>query len=175
MLSVAPPPVVPLSHFGFVACRWDSTMAGSHRDGRCASVFVALVIGSSLRPRYSAAAVPMPAEWSQAVSGVRLDAPSVHSHAVAWLSCDHGLDSSPASSSTVYNKHKKPFHSMWMKQDRPSTWARLSPQTLWLPLPASFVVWRAGLASRPIAHHGTAPPGGNAGHDLLTELCVARR
>lgn len=150
-------------------------MAGSHRDGRCASVFVALVIGSSLRPRYSAAAVPMPAEWSQAVSGVRLDAPSVHSHAVAWLSCDHGLDSSPASSSTVYNKHKKPFHSMWMKQDRPSTWARLSPQTLWLPLPASFVVWRAGLASRPIAHHGTAPPGGNAGHDLLTELCVARR
>lgn len=151
--------------------RWQLAIAMAAALG----VFVALIIGSSLRPRYSAAMVPMPAAWSHTTSGVRLDAPRVHSHAVAWLSRDHDRDSSPASSSTVYNTNKKPFHSMWLKQDRPSTWARLSPQTLWLPLPASFAFSRAGLASQPIAHQGSALPGGRADHDILTELCVARR
>ncbi|ORA16022.1 hypothetical protein BST14_10860 [Mycobacterium arosiense ATCC BAA-1401 = DSM 45069] len=137
-------------------------------------VFVALVIGSSLRPRYSAAAVPMPVAWSHSVSGVRLDAPRVPSHALAWLSRDNRRHSSPTSS-TVYTKHKKPFHSMWMKQDRPSTWARLSPQTLLLALPTSLAFRWDGLAPQPTAHRGGVPPGGRFDHDILTELCVARR
>jgi hypothetical protein len=70
--------------------------------------------------------------------------------------------------------HQKPTKNAWMTRDRPPSWNRLSSQSVWSPLPASFA---AGLASGfdPDGAHFGAPPTALGGRDILTQLCVARR
>ncbi len=138
-------------------------------------MFIALIAGSSLRPRFSADALPEPAAWSHKTLGASAHTPRAHSHLGAQLVLNRDRGSSPDFGSTINKRNKKPFHSMWMTQQYPSTWTPLSPQSFWQLLPTSFAFWGAGLAVQLIDHPGGAPPGGLADHDILTELCVARR
>jgi hypothetical protein len=134
------------------------------------SVFVALIAGSALRPKFAAAALPEPAAWSQGTLGVGAHAGSdvgqVHLHAGSQMAshfCHASLSGSvPA--------NKKPFRSMWMTRGRPSTWARLSPNSDWSLLPASFATVEFAAAG---GHFG-APVAAPGDHDILTQFCVAR-
>jgi len=130
------------------------------------SLFVALIAGSSLRPRLAAAALPEPAGWTHGTQGVHAHADEIQLHAAAQpvIYLDHDF------SSGVMPTNKKPFHSTWMTRERPNSWNHVSPPSDWLALPASFAasefqsggVHSAGSAATPV------------NRDLLTRLCVVR-
>lgn len=109
-----------------------------------ASLFVALIAGSSLRPRFAAASLPEPAAWTHGSDAIQPSAAHRTSH------LDHGMSagSRPAD--------KKPFHSMWMTRARPTNWAPLSLQLDWLALPASFVASQFQAGGAPWAAPATA-------------------
>jgi hypothetical protein len=67
--------------------------------------------------------------------------------------------------------HQKQTKNAWMTRDRPPTWTRMSPHSIWSPLPASF----AASEFQPAGTHSGAPVTHLADHDILTRLCVARR
>lgn len=130
------------------------------------SLFVALITGSALRPQLAATALPEPASWSQG-------APDVGAHADQPL---HGR--SPTVSHLAHHTswgaaptNKKPFRSMWMTKARPSTWTRLSPQSVRSSLPDSVAALK--FQPRGAPYPGAADIG--ADRDILTRLCVARR
>jgi hypothetical protein len=128
------------------------------------SLFAALIAGSSLRPQLAAAALPEPAAWTHGSHGVQAHTSQMQLHAAAQpvSHLDHAF--SPGSTPT----NKKPFHSMWMTRDLPTGWTRLSPQSGWLPLPASF----AASEFQPGGAHWAASAPVN--RDMLTQLCVVR-
>ncbi len=128
------------------------------------SLFVALIAGSSLRPQLAAAALPEPAAWTHEAQGVRARASQVQLHAAAQpvIRLDHGV--SPNST------NKKPFHCTWMTQDRPTSWAGLSPRSLWLTLPASFVPTEFD----PGGAHWAASAAVPDNRDVLTRFCIDR-
>ena len=131
------------------------------------SLFAALIAGSSLRPEFAAAALPEPAAWTHGILGGQAHVSQMQLHAAAQpiSHLDHAF--SPGSTPT----NKKPFHSMWMTRDRPTSWTHLSPQSGWLPLPASF-------AASEFQPHGTdwaAPAAAPVNRDILIQLCVTRR
>jgi hypothetical protein len=130
------------------------------------SLFVALIAGSSLRPQFAAAALPEPAAWTHGTLGGQAHTGQVQLHAAAQpvSHLDHAF--SPGSTPT----NKKPFDSMWMTRDRPTSWAHLSPQSGWLPLPASF----AASEFQPRGAHWAAPAAAPVNRDILIRLCVTR-
>ena len=127
------------------------------------SLFVALIAGSSLRPKFAAAALPEPAAWTH---GVQAHASQVQIHPVAQPNShlEHGA------LPTGTPPNKKPFHSMWMTRDVPTSWTHLSPH--WLALPASFAVseFQPGGAHRAASASARAP----VDRDTLLQLCVVR-
>jgi hypothetical protein len=129
-------------------------------------VFVALIAGSSLRPRFAAAELPEPAAWTHGAHSVQPDAGQLRLHpateAISHLAQGISPDSAPT--------NKKPFHSMWMTHDRPASWAHLSPQLGWSVLPASF----AASDIRPFDAQWAAVPVAPVTRDLATRLCVNR-
>jgi hypothetical protein len=151
--------------------RWHAAIA----IAAIAGVFIALIAGSSLRPRFSADTLPEPAAWSHKVVGATAHAQHEHSPSGAQFAHQRDSGSSRVSESTMNKRYKKPFHSMWMTQQYPSNWTPLSPQSFWQLLPMSFAFWQNGLTAQLVSHHGGAPPDGLADQDTLTELCVARR
>jgi len=124
------------------------------------SVFVALVAGSAFRPQFSAAALPEPAAWSDGAAD--LAAPDfVALHSTAPVAQTHSLHTGPL---------RKPFHSMWMTRERPTSWTRAIPRSPSPPAPASFTA----VDVRPLgAQHPTFTKP-IAGQDILAMLCVAR-
>jgi len=138
------------------------------------SLFVALIAGSALRPKFAAAALPEPAAWSQGTLDVGASARRVQLRA-DFQAMSH-LDQAFSRGFAPMNKtNKKPFHSMWMTRERPSTWTRLSPRLLWSWLSASFAPWGPALGFQPGGAHTGAPAGALADQDILTQLCVVRR
>jgi hypothetical protein len=130
-------------------------------------MFAAVTTGWASRDSaIAAAAVPQPPALSQTThAGVNAGHVQLgdQPHPTSYLV--HG--SSPT--------HQKPTKNAWMTRDRPPSWNRLSSQSAWSPLPASFAA--RGLASGPDsggAQFG-APPTALAGRDILTQLCIARR
>jgi len=71
--------------------------------------------------------------------------------------------------------HQKPTKNAWMTRDRPPSWNRLSSQTAWSPLPASFAAWALASGFDPGGAHFGATPTALADRDILTQLGVARR
>jgi hypothetical protein len=134
------------------------------------SLFVALIAGSGLRPEFTAAALPEPVAWSQETLGVGAHADTdvgrVQIHAGSQL----GSHFCHASLSGSAPTDKKPVLSMLMARGRPLTWARLSPNSVWPPLPASFATVEFAPA---VAHFG-APVAAPVDQDIFTQLCVAR-
>ena len=142
--------------------RWQLTIA----IVAAMSLFVALIAGSSLRPRFSAAALPGMAGWTPGTHEVQAHAVQLQLHAAAppISRLDGGL--SPGS--TPINK--KPFHSMWMTRDRPNSWPHLSAQLDWLALPASFAASKFQPDGTPCAASAAA----SDNRDNLNQLCVIR-
>jgi hypothetical protein len=130
------------------------------------SLFVALIAGSSLRPRLAAAALPEPAAWTHGTQSVQAHANQMQHHAGAQQISHRGHGFSPGSTPT----NKKPFHSMWMTRDWPTSWTHLSPESGWAALPASF----AASEFQPGGAHWAAPAAAPANRDVLTQRCVAR-
>jgi hypothetical protein len=130
------------------------------------SLFVALIAGSALRPQVAATALPEPVAWSQGAPdvGAHADQPlRGRSPTVSHLAHLTSWGAAPT--------NKKPFRSMWMTKERPSTWTRLSPQSVRSSVPASV----AALKFQP---RGTPYPRAadvGAKRDILTRLCIARR
>jgi hypothetical protein len=141
--------------------RWQLTLAVV----AAASLFIALIAGSSLRPQFSAAALPEPAAWSHGTYGVQAHASHVQLHAAAQP-ISHLEHASSAGSTPT----KKPFHSMWMTRDRPTSWTALSPQSGWLALPASF----AASEFQPNGTRWGEPAAAPVNRDMLTQLRVVR-
>ena len=131
------------------------------------SLFAALIAGSSLRPEFAAAALPEPAAWTHGTLGGQAHVSQMQLHAAAQpiSHLDHAF--SPDSTPT----NKKPFHSMWMTRDLPTGWTRLSPQSGWLALPASF----AASEFQPRGTDWAAPAAAPVNRDILIRLCVIRR
>ena len=118
-----------------------------------------------MRPQFAAAALPEPAAWPHGTHGVQAHASHVQLHAARPVShLEHGS----SASSTPTNK--KPFHSMWMTRDRPTSWTHLSPQSGWLLLPASF----AASEFQPRGTHWAEPAAPPVNRDVLIQLCVTR-
>jgi hypothetical protein len=142
--------------------RWQLTIA----IVAALSLFVALIAGSSLRPQFSAAALPEPAAWTHGTDGVHAYAGQVQLHAGAGpiSSLEHG--SSPGSTPT----NKKPFHSTWMTRDRPTSWTHFSPQSGCSALPASFAASEFQPGGADWAASAAAPDN----RDNLTQFCVVR-
>jgi len=134
------------------------------------SLFIAVIAGSALRPKFGAAAVPEPPAWSQGTLDENAHAGSsvgrVHLHAGSQFA-SHFCHASLSGSAPT---DKKPFLSMWITRGRPLTWARLSPNSLLSPLPASF----ATMQFAPAGFHSAAPAAAPGDHDILTQFCVAR-
>jgi hypothetical protein len=144
--------------------RWQLTIA----IVAALSLFVALVAGSSLRPQFSAAALPEPAAWTHGTQGVQAHPSRVQLHAVAQA-IRHPEHASSAGSTPT---NKKPFRNMWMTKDRPTIWTPLSPHSGWFALPASFGAseFQPGGAHRAASASAAAP----VDRDILTQLCVVR-
>jgi len=123
------------------------------------SLFVALVAGSSLRPNFAAAELPMPASWTHVTHSVPAHASQMHLHAGAHLI-------SGVSTSTT----KKPFRNVWMTHDRPTSWSQSSPRSGWSALPTSF----GAKAFYPGVAHWAASAAPPADRDTLTDLSVIR-
>lgn len=129
------------------------------------SLFIALIAGSSLRPQFAAGALPEPAAWTHQTQNVRTPGGPERPDAVQVISRPgHGLG--PGSTTT----DRKPFHSMWMTRELPTSWPSLSPQSDWIALPASFAPQH--LPSRHI--RPMVAPFGCDGRDILMELCLIR-
>lgn len=129
------------------------------------SLFIALIAGSSLRPQFAANALPEPASWTHQTQNVRAPGGLERPDAVQVISRPgHELE---AGSTTT---DKKPFHSMWMTRDRPTSWPSLSPPSDWFALPTSFAPQHlpSGRAQRVV------DPFGCDDRDILTELCLIR-
>ncbi|BBY03936.1 hypothetical protein MSEO_44350 [Mycobacterium seoulense] len=130
------------------------------------SVFVALVAGSSLRPRLAASTLPEPAAWTHVTHhlpahvGQRPDIAAARSHSQPG----HRLGTGVAPTKN------KTFLSMWMPRAVPTNWTALSPHSDWLALPASF----AAPASAPGAAAGAASAATPANRDTPTLLCILR-
>jgi hypothetical protein len=136
------------------------------------SLFVALIAGSSLRPKFAAAALPEPAAWTHATPGVHAHASQMQLHSVAQPNSH--LDQALSPSTTP--PQQKPFHSMWMTRDRPSAWVRTAPQLAWSPWSVSPSPWESAWAVALGSQSGCAQPAAViAGQDILTQLCVLRR
>jgi hypothetical protein len=135
------------------------------------SLFIALIAGSALRPKFAAAALPDPTAWSQGTLDDDAHAGSgigrVHLHAGSQFASHFSHASLSGSAPT----DKKPFLSMWMTRGRPLTWARLSPNSLLSPLPAPFATMKVAPAGSHSAAPASAAP---VDHDILTQFCVAR-
>lgn len=142
--------------------RWQLTIAFV----AALSLFAALIAGSSLRPQFAAAALPEPAAWTHGTLGGQAHASQVQLHAAARpiSHLDHAF--SPGSKPT----NKKPFHSMWMTRDRPTSWTQLSPHSGWLPLPASFTASEF----QPRGTHRSEPAAAPVNRDIWIQLCVTR-
>jgi hypothetical protein len=130
------------------------------------SLFVALIAGSSLRPQLAADALPEPVAWTHGARAVQAHSGQVRLHAVAQRisHLDHGF--SPGSAPAT----KKPFHSMWMTQDRPTSWISLPSQSGWAALPASF----AASEFQPGSAHWAASARDPVNRDILTQFCIVR-
>ena len=146
--------------------RWQSAVAVA----AAFSLFVALVAGSALRPKFAAAELPEPAAWSQGTTDAGAHAALMHLHgcssAMSYPALAASRDSAPTNKT-----NEKPFHSTWMTKDRPSTWSRLSPQSVLSPVPIAFIP----LGFQPERAQPRAPAAVRADRDILTQLCVARR
>jgi hypothetical protein len=142
--------------------RWQMTIA----IVAALSLFVALIAGSSLRPKFAAAELPEPAAWTHATHGAQAHASQVQLHPVAQP--DSHLDHGYLPSTTP--PKQKPFHSMWMTRDLPTSWTHLSPH--WLAMPGSFAAseFRPGGAHFAASASAAAP----ADRDTLLQLCVVR-
>lgn len=141
--------------------RWQSTIAVV----AVLSLFVALIVGSSLRPQFAAAALPEPAAWTQGTRGVQAHAGNAAAQSMSYL--DHAF--SPGCTPT--NKtNKKPFHSTWMTRDRPTSSTPLSSQLGWLALPAPF----AAPEFQPRGAHWAESAAALVNRDMLTQLCITR-
>ncbi|ORA84150.1 hypothetical protein BST29_06505 [Mycobacterium malmoense] len=147
--------------------RWRAAIA----IAAASSLFIALIAGSPLRPKYSAATLPEPVAWSHRATDATTDAIAhagqVQLHANSTCTSHGARGSSWGSAPT----NKKPFKSMWMTHDRPPTWTRISPQSLGSPLPISFTTSEF----HPGGPQAVAPPAAPVDQDILTQLCVARR
>jgi hypothetical protein len=130
------------------------------------SVFVALIAGSSMRPRFAAAVLPEPAAWTHGAQDIQAHPGHAQRHAGAQLVSRLAQDFSPDYAPT----NKKPFHSMWMTKDRPAGWTHVSPQSGWPLLPASF----AGSEFQPRGARCAAPAAIAVNQDILTRFCVDR-
>jgi hypothetical protein len=146
--------------------------AGKTRRGQPAvavvaafALFTALIAGSALRPQFSAAALPEPVAWSHAAAHV--DQLKLHGSPQATSRSAGCLCGTAPVNKPV---NKKPFHSMWMTQDRPQTWTRWSPQSARSASTASF----APSVFAPGGARGRSPAYFLDGQDLLTWLCVTR-
>ena len=142
--------------------RWQLTIA----IVAALSLFVALIAGSSLRPQLAAAALPEPAAWTHGTLGGQAHASEVQPHTAVQPISDLAHAFSPDCTPT----NKKPFHSMWMTRDRPTSWTHLSPQSGWLLLPASF----AASEFQPRGTHWAEPAAPPVNRDVLIQLCVTR-
>jgi hypothetical protein len=129
-------------------------------------LLVALIAGSSLRPQFAAAALPEPAAWTHGTQGVQAHASQVPRLAAAPTISHLGHGFSPGTKPT----NNKPFHSTWMTQDRPASWNCMSPQSDWLPLPASFAATEFQHGGAHWAISAAVP----VNRDTLAQLCVVR-
>ena len=144
--------------------RWQSAMA----IVAGLSLFAAVTTGWAARGSLLAgAALPQSAALSQETLHVGVNAGHVRVDHQSQLISHVAYGFSSGSSQTP----QKPTKNAWMTRDRPPTWARLSPQSLRSPLPASF----AALGFQPGRAQSRAPAAVCADQDILTELCVARR
>lgn len=126
------------------------------------SVFVALVAGSSLRPKFSAAALPEPAAWAHVTHDARAHLGQRQYIAVGR---SHGEPERGLVSGAV-PMHSKTFLSMWMPRAMPTNWVAVSPYSDWSALPASFDA-PGGVAGLTAA---IAP----VSRDTATLLCIVR-
>lgn len=98
------------------------------------SAFIALIVGSSLRPQLSAASMPEPAAWTHRAHSVDARAGGLRPDVAVQLADDgeRGVaqGSAPAD--------KKPFRNTWMTRDLPISWPHSSMQWDRLLLPVSF-------------------------------------
>lgn len=119
------------------------------------SVFTAVTTGWAMRGSALAqVAGPLPSAWQAA-----------HAEANAVPTRPAAQRSSPS--------HQMPTAHAWMARERPQTWTRLSPQSDWSALPASFAPGEPVLGVPP----GGTDPGAHtpSDRDILTQLCVDRR
>jgi hypothetical protein len=124
-------------------------------------LFVALIGGFALRPQYAAAQLPEPSVWTHAGHGVQAHVSHVP-QAVTGQARETGHASAPAT--------KKPFHSMWMTRDLPTTSTDVSPQVPRLALPVSFTASESLLGRTRWGESAAAP----VNRDISTQLCVVR-
>jgi hypothetical protein len=134
------------------------------------SLFTAVLGCWSLQSRLAAAAAQRPAASAQGTLDscqVKFDAGSQRStHVGHGPSCGAGL-----------TKHTA-FKSAGMKRDRPPSWARLSPQSVWAQLPIAWSlrpITLATLGFHPDDTHSGVPVAALAVPDILTQFCVDRR
>lgn len=129
-------------------------------------MFVALVMGSSLRPNLAAAAPPEPVAWAVPTVGAHAGLTNQRPVALGRSALAAARSSAPANKT-----NQKPFRSAWMTKERPLTWNRLSPQSVLTPAPLSFTP--TGFA--PDGTQARAPAAIASDRDILTRFCVARR
>lgn len=129
------------------------------------SLFAAVTTGGAARgSMHAQVGAPLPATWSHGTHGGANLAHSDNFQPTSFLV--HG--SSPS--------HQKPNKTAWMTRDRPPTWTRMSPQSVWSPLPASFAPSRLALGFEQGRYSGApAPAPAVVDQGILTKLCVARR
>jgi hypothetical protein len=127
------------------------------------SLFTAVTTGWASRGAMLAqVAAPLPAALSHGTHvGVNVGHARLGDRSQPTSDLAHG--SSPT--------HQKQTKNAWMTRDRPPTWTRMSPNSIWSPLPASFAASEFRLAGT----HSAAPVADLADQDILTQLCVARR
>jgi hypothetical protein len=131
--------------------RWQSAIAVV----AALSLFAAITTGwASRASALAGTAPPQPAASAQAAP-----------HVGAASHVAHGFSSSPSP------RHQKPAKNASMTPNRRPTWNRMTAQSFKSPLPPSFAA--SGFA--PGGAQPGAPPAIRADHDILTQLCVARR
>ncbi|MDM4139526.1 MULTISPECIES: hypothetical protein [Mycobacterium] len=135
------------------------------------SAFVALIVGSSLRPQLAAAAMPEPAAWTHRAHSVDAHAARTRPD-VAFQLADDGergfvQGSLPAD--------KKPFRNSWMTRDRPVSWPHVSVPWGWLLLPLSFTAVSMTTAQPPPGQTCRAAMDSAAGGtDRSIQFCMLR-
>ncbi|WP_077081791.1 hypothetical protein [Mycobacterium numidiamassiliense] len=125
--------------------RWQSAIAIAAALG----LFTAVVVGWASR--------------ETAVAGVALPAPrSHHASEQADVASQHLHSDSPLDHQST--------KTAWLTRERPPTWPRLSPVSVWSPLPGSLAT--SGVP--PDIARSTAPAAMRANRDTLTQFCIAR-